>query len=433
MTIFSPATIAQRRKRLETEWQQLIGPDECVLVFCGEPTTKPGGLDQTYPFIPHPSYYWLSGYKRYKGVVFYSRDFGWQDFILPVTKDEIIWEGIESFSFNGSDLNTLTNFLSQHSFKNIIGLGQAPTHTEFAVTLANQSTLAMHLKEKLDQCRRTKDAEEIILIKNIAEIANKGYEKIRSFLRPGVTEREIQIEYEAEVFRAGAHSMPYDTIVGSGTNAAVLHAIPTHKQVHESDLVLIDAGASIDEYCVDITRVYPASGKFSSQQQALYDLVASAQRKGIETCKIGNQWNQTHLITARTIAEGLIMMNIMKGPVDSILETGAISIFYPHGVGHLVGLRVRDTGHEENLSPKTYGGVRIRVDLELKENMLITVEPGCYFISALINDPVHREKYKNFINWSEAEKWLPVGGVRIEDDILITKSGPSNLTDKVRK
>lgn len=431
MMIFNETTIAKRRERLQLEWNKLLSTDECVLVFCGEPDAKPGGLDQTYPFIPHPSYYWLSGYRRYKGVVFYSKEIGWKDFILPVTKDETIWEGMEAFSFNGLDLKTLPDFLRQKNFKSIIALGQTPKNSDWK--LDTHSSYALQLKEKFDQCRRIKDSDEVKLIKNIASIANKGYEKIKSFIRPGVTERGIQIEYEAEIQRHGAHGLAYDTIVGSGVNAAVLHAIPTYKKVLDSDLVLVDAGAHIDDYCVDITRVFSASGKFSNQQKSLYDLVIAANKKGVENCKIGIEWNQIHKLTARIIAEGLVSMNIMKGSVDAILETGAISVFYPHGVGHLVGLRVRDTGQEENVNPKSYCGVRIRVDLMLQENLLLTVEPGCYFIKTLINDATNREKYKDFINWTEAEKWLTVGGVRIEDDILITQNGPLNLTEIVSK
>ncbi|OYZ11283.1 MAG: hypothetical protein B7Y39_19595 [Bdellovibrio sp. 28-41-41] len=260
-------------------------------------------------------------------------------------------------------------------------------------------------------------------MRELGSIANKGYEKIKSFIKPGVTERAIQIEYEAEIQRYGSHGTPYDSIVGSGSNAAVLHAIPTLKKVQDGELVLIDAGAQINDYCVDITRVYPASGKFSLQQQSLYDLVLKAQLQAIDNCKIGMEWNQVHRITAKVITEGLVSMNIMKGSIDSILDTGAIAVFYPHGVGHLVG----------NLNPKFYCGARIRVDFPLKENMLITVEPGCYFIKTLINDATIREKFKDFINFSEAEKWLNIGGVRIEDDILITQGAADNLTAAVSK
>lgn len=431
MMIFNEKTVAQRRARLEPEWKQLLTAQDCVLVFCGGPITKPGGLDQTYPFLPHPSYYWLSGYRRNHGVVFYSPELGWKDFILPVTKDESIWEGMESFSFNGSDVATLSAFLKQHKFKNIIGLGQVSENS--SIELSQNASLKISLKEKFDQCRRIKDPDEINLVRELANIANKGYEKIKSFIRPGVTERAIQIEFEAEIQRHGAHGTPYDSIVGSGPNAAVLHAIPTLKKVQEGELVLVDAGAQINDYCVDITRIFPASGKFSSQQQALYDLVLSAQTQAIDKSHIGVEWNQIHRLTAKIIAEGLVSMGIMKGNIDSILDTGAIAVFYPHGVGHLVGLRVRDAGHEENINPKVYCGARIRVDFPLKENMLITVEPGCYFIKTLMNNATNREKYKDFINFTEAEKWLNIGGVRIEDDILISQGKATNLTAVVSK
>lgn len=424
-------TIAQRRERLEPEWKRLLNAHDCVLVFCGQPVTKPGGLDQTYPFLPHPAYFWLSGYRRNHGVVFYSTELGWKDFIQPVTKDESIWEGMEPFTFKGSDIAELPAFLRQHKFKNIIGLGEVPNRSD--IELTQNPSLKISLKEKFDQCRRIKDADEVKLVRELADIANKGYEKIKSFIKPGVTERAIQIEFEAEIQRYGAHGTPYDSIVGSGSNAAVLHAIPTLKKVQEGELVLIDAGAQINDYCVDITRVFPAAGKFSSQQQALYDLVLSAQTQAIDKSRIGMEWNQVHRLTAKVIAEGLVSMGIMKGNIDTLLDTGAIAVFYPHGVGHLVGLRVRDTGHEENVNPKFYCGARIRVDFPLKENMLITVEPGCYFIKTLINDATNREKYKDLINFSEAEKWLNVGGVRIEDDILITQGAAANLTAVVRK
>lgn len=431
MMLFNEKTIERRRARLEPEWKKLLTREDCVLVFCGEPHTKPGGLDQTYPFLPHPAYFWLSGYRRNSGVVFYSTEFGWKDFIQPVTRDESVWEGMQPFAFNGSDVSTLPTFLKQNKFKNIVGLGQIPA--AFEIPLNFHSPLTFSVKEKFDQCRRIKDADEIKLIQDLAGIANKGYEKIKSFIKPGVSERAIQIEYEAEIQRHGSYGTPYDSIVGSGVNAAVLHAIPTRKIVQDGELVLIDAGAQINDYCVDITRVYAASGKFSTQQQALYDLVFKAQQQAIENCKIGVEWNQIHRLTAKIIAESLVSLNILKGNIDSILDTGAIAIFYPHGVGHLVGLRVRDTGHEENINPKLYCGARIRVDLALQENMLITVEPGCYFIKTLINDTTNREKYKDFINFNETEKWLNVGGVRLEDDILITQGAAANLTAVVQK
>jgi Xaa-Pro aminopeptidase len=115
------------------------------------------------------------------------------------------------------------------------------------------------------------------------------------------------------------------------------------------------------------------------------------------------------------------------------LEKEVSSAFFPHGVGHLVGLRVRDAGHEDNVNPKMYAGARLRVDIELEEGHFITVEPGCYFISALLDSNDIRNKYRDEINWDEVNKWKHIGGVRIEDDILITANGNDNLTIGVAK
>jgi Xaa-Pro aminopeptidase len=322
--------------------------------------------------------------------------------------------------------------LKSHNFSQVYKIGQLPFGDEGLLSESGRDTLEqIHIK--VNALRRIKDEHEIQMILQIADMANAGYKKIKSFIRPGVTEREIQIEYEAEVYRHGAQTMPYGTIVGSGINSAVLHAVPTAKKVEQGDMVLIDAGADVFDYCVDITRVLPASGQFSPMQKSLYDIVKKAQDKVFEKSRIGTQWHDVHIASARVIAEGLKSLNIITGEIDSVLETGAISVFYPHGVGHLVGLRVRDVGCPENKNPKKYCGANLRVDLELKENFLITAEPGCYFIKALIDDAENRTNFKDFINWTEVEKWKGIGGVRIEDDILITQGAPRNLTAVVEK
>jgi Xaa-Pro aminopeptidase len=138
-----------------------------------------------------------------------------------------------------------------------------------------------------------------------------------------------------------------------------------------------------------------------------------------------------HEASARAIAEGLHDLNILLLPPEEALSTGAIGVFFPHGVGHLVGLRVRDVGCEENRNPKKYFGAFLRVDLDLEEGHMLTVEPGCYFIPALIDDPQIRTTHKQHLNWSELDKWRGFGGVRIEDDIVIRSKGPEILTGDI--
>ena len=239
--------------------------------------------------------------------------------------------------------------------------------------------------------------------------------------------------YEGEIFRQGGDALPYDTIIGSGKNSAILHALPTHKAIAENEFVLVDAGCAIYDYCVDITRTYPSTASISSRHKDLYQLVLRAHAECIAMSRPGVMWRDVHLHAARVITEGLLQLGILKGSLSTLLEKEVSSAFFPHGVGHLVGLRVRDAGHEENINPKIYAGARLRVDIELEENHLITVEPGCYFIASLLNSADIQSKFKEEIVWSEVEKWKDIGGVRIEDNILITKGGNDNLTIDIPK
>lgn len=426
MTLFSDKTYKIRQEKVKTAVSSLLDSDELLVVHAGYPLQKPGGLDQTYDFIPHPLYFWLTGHRRPEGIFVFSKNQVHGEFQRNLSSTEIVWEG-EQWNFHCNQ--SLKDFESLKSqFQKQIDLG------------SNQSSNPRDLSEKafalhvlIDQVRRKKDSEEVLLIKSLAQMAAVGYQEVAASLVPGLSERAIQLIYENAVLRAGAEKMPYGSIVGSGENAAILHAVPSSKKVQKNEMVLIDAGADLQDYCVDITRMFPVSGRWTSQQQEIYDIVLTAQLLAIDHCRVGHHWRDVHLISAEVIAQGLSDLGIFKSDLESVLESGAISVFYPHGVGHLVGLKVRDTGMIENRNPQKYAGSNLRVDLQLEEDFCLTVEPGCYFSRAFIEDPQIREKYKDHINWSEAEKWMTFGGVRLEDDVLITKKQPEILTQAVPK
>jgi Xaa-Pro dipeptidase len=149
--------------------------------------------------------------------------------------------------------------------------------------------------------------------------------------------------------------------------------------------------------------------------------------------KPGVNWRDVHVKAAILFTEGLLNFGILKGNLSQLIEKEVISVFFPHGLGHLVGLRVRDTGQEENPNPKSYFGSRLRVDIQLEKGHLISVEPGLYFIKTLFDNPEIQNKFKEDICWQELEKWKRIGGVRIEDNILITETGNENLTFCVPK
>ena len=429
MRIFNESFINERKKRTARALESVLKPGDIVLVICGEPIQKPGGHDQTYPFLPHPDYMWLTGSRRPYGITAFCQEESWLDFVKPVSRDERVWEGGAEV-IPGQPIDELEAWITKKAPARVIVLGQ-PGKVDWRKNISEDD--AHEVQEAFNEVRRIKDQAEVELIRRLASLPNAGYTQLKNYIRAGVSERQIQLEYEAAVLRAGAEKMPYDSIVGTGTNSAILHAIPTSRIVKPGELVLIDAGADINDYCVDITRVFPADGKFTAQQKQIYDLVMSAQTASIQLCTPGTEWVDVHKASARTIGNGLKDLGIIKGDVEEAMSLGAVAVFFPHGVGHMVGLRVRDVGGKLTKSPKVTAGARVRVDLPLQENFCMTVEPGLYFIEALIKDQETRKKFQDQINWTEVDKWSNFGGVRIEDDILITKNGPDNLTAVVPK
>jgi Xaa-Pro aminopeptidase len=259
-----------------------------------------------------------------------------------------------------------------------------------------------------------------------------GFAAVAPQIEPGRSERELQIELEAAFFREGADCLAFDTIVGSGPNSAVLHFPPSARKLADGDLVLIDAGAEYRGYASDITRTYPASGRFTAEQQELFAIVAEAIERATERCTAGTEWRDVHRTAALVIAEGLVEFGLLRGEPESLVERGAQSLFFPHGVGHMVGLGVRDAG--EVLRGREAGEdefPRLRVDLPLEPGHVFTVEPGIYFVPALLGDADLRERHRDAVDWERAEAMLGFGGIRIENNVLVTDDGYEVLTADV--
>lgn len=425
MPIFDDKTLAERRKRVE----RALGSEAPILVVgAGEPIGIPGGLDATYPFLAHPEYYWLTGARRSGGVMTWEPSAGWIHFVRPVSADERLWEG-DPDAPDGEDVAGFAAWAKKRSRRKIAVLGVPPAgvKSDAAATAAVQ--------DAFDAVRRVKDPAEIALLKRAAVATAAGHARAREVIRPGATEREIKIELEAEFFRRGCDGVGYGTIVGAGTHAAVLHFEPGERVVGEDDLVLIDAGGAIEGYTSDVTRTFPAKSRFTPEQQAIYDIVLEAEVEGCRLCTVGREWHDVHRAAARIMARGLKDLGILKGEIDGLLDSEAIACFFPHGVGHMVGLYVRDVGgrtpgRDENAR---CCGVRVRVDLPLEAGFVMTVEPGIYFVPAILDDPARRARFQGAIAWDALDRWRPVGGVRIEDNLHVTPKGPENLTAAIPK
>jgi len=293
--------------------------------------------------------------------------------------------------------------------------------------------LAEELGFGLSQVRRPKDPVELDRMRVAQRATRAAFAVALPLLREGMTEREVQIELEAEAFRRGAEAMAYDTIIGGGVNSAVLHFAPTARRFGAGELVLIDAGAQYLGYASDITRTYPVGGRLDPAQQELHSVVYEAERAAIDRCHAGVEWRDVHLTAALVIADGLVACGILRGAPESLVQSGAVWLFFPHGIGHLVGLGVRDAGgtplSERRDDPKPYPNLRI--DLPLESGMVVTVEPGIYFVPALPEDPGHRRRHRTEVNWERVDRMLDFGGIRIEDNVLITPDGHDVITADV--
>jgi Xaa-Pro aminopeptidase len=218
----------------------------------------------------------------------------------------------------------------------------------------------------------------------------------------------------------------------------VLHNNHYHHALKPGDLLLADVGAeTASGWAADVTRTWPVSGKFSSTQRDLYDVVLAAHDVCIEQVRPGVEYRDIHLLAAKVIAAGLVDLGILRGQAEDLVDIDAHALFFPHGVGHLLGLDVHDMEDFGDLAGYEAGRVRsdrfglgyLRLDRPLRPGMAVTIEPGFYQVPAILNDPERREKYQQVVNWERLAEFADVRGIRIEDDVLVTETGHEVLTD----
>ena len=248
------------------------------------------------------------------------------------------------------------------------------------------------------------------------------------------TEAEIRAVMEA-VIMAQNMTTAYSSIVT--VHGEVLHNDCYHHAIQAGDLLLADLGAESElGWAADVTRTWPTSGRFSSTQRDIYDLVLAAHDACIQQARPGVEYRELHLTAASVLAEGLVELGILRGSAEELVAQDAHALFFPHGIGHLLGLDVHDMEDLGDLAGYAAGRLRsqrfglgyLRLDRPLQAGMVVTIEPGFYQVPALLNDPERRTRYRDLVNWERLSQFSDVRGIRIEDDILITPTGAELLT-----
>ena len=277
-------------------------------------------------------------------------------------------------------------------------------------------------------------------IEEITKACNIGYEMHTAAMRnckPGVKEQYIAGLIEGIAASYGS-MVSFPVILSQ--NGETLHNHDHSQILQEGRMMLTDAGAEeVSHYCSDFTRTVPVGGKFLTRQKEVYNIVLAANNKAIEIAKPGVTYQYVHLEVCKVLAQGLKDLGLMKGDVNEAVAAGAHALFMPHGLGHMMGLDVHDmedlgqiyVGYDDETRPiDQFGTSSLRMGRRLQEGFVITDEPGCYFIPALIDQWRAQGLHKEFLNYDKIETFKDFGGIRLEDDILIIPGGSRFLGDK---
>ena len=354
---------------------------------------------------------------------------------LPTMKDFALKNGVK----NTAPLSKVDEFiektLKQGRKIHYLPVYRAQTKLQLETLLgipANEvnNHASENLIKAVVKLRSVKDKYEIEDIEKAVGTAYDMHTTAMKMAMPGMTEQEIFGKMEGIALSNGG---PVSFPVILSVNGQILHNHHHHNTLKAGQLLVADAGAETSmHYCSDITRTSPVGGKFSSKQKDIYEAVLDANLEVIKNSKPGILYKDMHLLSAKIIAERLKSVGLMKGNIDDAVSQGAHALFYPHGLGHMMGLDVHDmeglgenfVGYDSKIKrSEQFGLAFLRMGRKLEPGFVITVEPGIYFIPALIDIWKKEKKHTDFINYDKVEEYRGFGGIRIEDDILITEAG----------
>ena len=287
--------------------------------------------------------------------------------------------------------------------------------------------------------RRRQGPDELHELRRAAHLTEQAHRAAMAATRPGRHERELAALFNAVLASQGATNA-YDPIVT--VRGEVLHQFHQLHRLQAGELLLLDGGAEVDTgYAADVTRTWPVSGRFSPRQRAAYEAVLAAQEAAIARVCPGVRYREVHLTAARVIAQFLVDERLIACSADAAVERGLHALFFPHGVGHLIGLDVHDLenfGDRAAYAPgrtrsDQFGTAYLRLDLDLEPGMVVTIEPGFYVVPSIFRDPALMALHEDALNRDVLATWAGFGGIRIEDDVLCTEGEPEVLTGGIPK
>lgn len=407
----------ERRDRLGKK----LSSGSIAVIFSAE--TKKRSNDTDYPYRQNSNFYYLTGFKEDNAALLFIKEKKRVKTVLFVQKKDEqmeLWNGKRigkkeaKQRFCVDKVYLIDDF--EERFKEIVKakrsiyyeLNQKDKKIKKITKLTKDFKLKDDVAKIIQKMRLVKSQAEILLIKESIAITAKAHERAMKFHKKGKYEYDLQAEIEHEFKKNSAYSDAYTSIIACGNNANTLHYIQNDSLLKDGELILIDAGCEHNYYASDITRVIPVNGKFTQAQKELYNMVLDTQLKIIDMVRPNVKRSELQKKAQELLTRGMIELGVLKGSFEQLLKQERYKKYYPHGIGHWMGIDVHD--------PAPYTDVKGR-EIALKEGMVLTIEPGIYIDKRDKNVP---KKYRGI-------------GIRIEDDILVTKDGYENLSYAIPK
>ncbi|KAI7832909.1 peptidase M24, structural domain-containing protein [Kickxella alabastrina] len=416
--------------------QKLGATSGVIFVRGGDIIVHPDS-DTEYEFHQDSSFYYLSGVIEPGYAAAY--DIASSTAILfanHVSADEAVWVGVPA----SLDEQRATYGFDQAHYTHDIESVISALRPERIFALAHHSTENLgsaasidteRLLDAVHEARVFKDDHEIAIMRRANAISSAAHEVLMREAKQGMNEAELRGRFVGLVLAQGCSYEAYGSIVARGRNAAVLHYTKNNMALADaSAMVLVDAGGSLSCYASDITRTWPIGAAFSAECRAIYAVVLAMQKAVIEACAPHRQWQDMHLLACRVAAQGLVELGMLRGDLDDIMARHVVGYFMPHGIGHLIGIDTHDVGgYPRGTERINAPGLRyLRARREMLPRMAFTVEPGLYFVDAILAEARDTPAVAQHIDFGVVAKYRAVGGVRIEDNIIITETGCDNLT-----
>jgi len=412
------------------------GIEGCILAY-GLPEQHRPHSDYEPYFRQDSCFYWLTGINAPDCALYIDIATGLTILFFPKIDDVmVIWAGPQPSLEDAKAQYGFTEAMFTEELPQFLAKAKPTKIHSFPDTcLLKDSGFPVDLKELIDvvgELRQIKDKDEIELIQYACDVNSDSFKKAMKAVKPGMYQFNMESILVKNFIDHYCRIESFQTICCSGELCSILHYHDNDKQIKDGEFILLDAGCEYSLYAADNTRTFPANGKFNEDQRLIYQAVLDASNAVFKAAKPGAYWPEIGLLSAKVMAESLIKAGLfVNGTVDEIINSGTMAVFYPHGLGHGMGLDVHEIlGWPRGLQrPAMYHAKAVRMGRTLQPGYVVTVEPGCYFIKPLYEAAFKNPEQAKYINREACERFRKsVGGVRIEDDILITEEGCKNLS-----